>query len=252
MTRILPLQGLTMMPYKLLITSSGVGSRLGSATTHTNKALVPVGGKPAISHIITPYPKELDVVVTLGHKADLVRAFLRSSYPDRQITFVDVPVYQGPGSSLGYSLHCAREHLQCPFIFHANDTIIHQRGKPIGVFPQSISANIALTGPNKNSLQYRTVQVHDSRLMHVIEKGHRNNNPALIGVLWIKDYRHFWQCLERLLSNDTCDQTLAESHIINAMAAPFFIERIPDWFDVGNPEGLREARANIVQEEDIL
>ena len=41
-----------MEEYKVLITTSGLGKRLGNITNYTNKALVKIGDKPAISHII--------------------------------------------------------------------------------------------------------------------------------------------------------------------------------------------------------
>ena len=41
-----------MVEYKVLITTSGIGSRLGKLTDFTNKSLVRIGDKPAISHII--------------------------------------------------------------------------------------------------------------------------------------------------------------------------------------------------------
>ena len=41
-----------MAEYKVLLTTSGLGSRLGNLTKFTNKSLVRVGDKPAISYII--------------------------------------------------------------------------------------------------------------------------------------------------------------------------------------------------------
>ena len=55
-----------MEEYKVLITTSGIGSRLGDLTKYTNKSLVRVGDKPAISHIIESYPEDTKFVVTLG------------------------------------------------------------------------------------------------------------------------------------------------------------------------------------------
>ena len=46
----------SMAEYKVLLTTSGLGSRLGNLTKFTNKSLVRVGDKPAISHIIESYP----------------------------------------------------------------------------------------------------------------------------------------------------------------------------------------------------
>ena len=45
-----------MEEYKVLITTSGIGSRLGNLTNFTNKSLVRIGEKPAISHVIEHYP----------------------------------------------------------------------------------------------------------------------------------------------------------------------------------------------------
>jgi len=55
-----------MAEYKVLITTSGVGSRLGQLTTFTNKCLVRVGEKPAISYIVEKYSEDVELVVTLG------------------------------------------------------------------------------------------------------------------------------------------------------------------------------------------
>jgi dTDP-glucose pyrophosphorylase len=43
----------SMAEYKVLLTTSGLGSRLGNLTKFTNKSLVRIGDKPVISHIIT-------------------------------------------------------------------------------------------------------------------------------------------------------------------------------------------------------
>ena len=41
-----------MRDYKVVIPSAGIGSRLGSITKNFNKALVTIGEKPSICHII--------------------------------------------------------------------------------------------------------------------------------------------------------------------------------------------------------
>ena len=47
-----------MVDHKVLITTSGIGSRLGKLTDFTNKSLVRIGDKPSISHIIEYYPED--------------------------------------------------------------------------------------------------------------------------------------------------------------------------------------------------
>ena len=113
-----------MAEYKVLLTTSGLGSRLGNLTKFTNKSLVRVGDKPAISHIIESYPQNIEFVVTLGHYGSHVKEYLTLAHPDKNIKFVEVENYMGEGSSLLHSISLCEEHLQCPFIFHACDTIL--------------------------------------------------------------------------------------------------------------------------------
>ena len=55
------------MQYKVLLTASGIGSRLGDLTKFTNKSLVTIGNKPALAHIVEQYPEDIEFVVTLGY-----------------------------------------------------------------------------------------------------------------------------------------------------------------------------------------
>jgi NDP-sugar pyrophosphorylase family protein len=49
--------------YKVLITTSGVGQRLGDLTKYTNQSLVRLLKKPILSHIVESYPKDVELVV---------------------------------------------------------------------------------------------------------------------------------------------------------------------------------------------
>ena len=112
------------MTPKVLITTSGLGSRLGEKTDYTNKCLIRVDSKPVISHIIESYPDDCEFVITLGHYGNLVKDYILLVYPDKKVTFVEIDNFSDKGSSLGYSLLQARSFLQCPFVFHASDTIL--------------------------------------------------------------------------------------------------------------------------------
>ena len=100
-----------MVDHKVLITTSGIGSRLGKLTDFTNKSLVRIGDKPAISHIIKYYPKDTLFVITLGHFGSYVKEFLELTYPNRNFTFIKVDKFKGPNSSLGYSILQAKSEL---------------------------------------------------------------------------------------------------------------------------------------------
>ena len=112
-------------PLTVFITTSGLGTRLESLTQMTNKALVPIGDRYAICHIIDRFPRETtQFVITIGYYGQHVRDFLTIAYPCHQITLVEVDTYAGPGSSQAYSMLQAAPHLQSPFLYHCCDTIL--------------------------------------------------------------------------------------------------------------------------------
>ena len=115
------------MEYKVVISSAGLGSRLENLSKHVNKALVSVGNKPVISHIIDKIPYGVEIVIPVGYKKETVIDYLKFTHKERTITIVDVDHYQGEGSGLGYSLLKCEDILQCPFIFCSNDTIIKEQ-----------------------------------------------------------------------------------------------------------------------------
>jgi NDP-sugar pyrophosphorylase family protein len=152
-----------MIEYKVLITTSGLGSRLGELTDYTNKSLIRVTDKPAISHIIESYPEDTKFVITLGHFGSHIKQFLQLAYPNRNFTFVEIDKYKGEGSSLGYSILKCKQELQCPFIFHASDTIIEKYN------PEAPGHNYVICAHKKDSSQYRTVNLSIGRLVIINE-----------------------------------------------------------------------------------
>src|SRR2546428_8430370 len=91
-----------------IILAAGVARRLAPLTDHTQKSLLPVGGRAILAWMLealhavgVPH-----VVIVVGHCADQVRALAAAAPPGMTIECIDNPAYQ-KGSSL--SLHCARD-----------------------------------------------------------------------------------------------------------------------------------------------
>lgn len=224
-----------MVDHKVLITTSGIGSRLGEVSDFTNKSLVRVGDKPAISHIVEFYPKETSFVVTLGHFGTYVKQYLELVYPDRDFTFVEVDVYDGPDSSLGYSILQAEAKLRCPFVFHACDTILTESEK----LP-NLDDNWCAGAHKVDASQYRTLKINGDSVEIINEKGEMNFDYSYIGLCGIKDYKVFWEQLHKLPNS----RELSDVHVINEMieAINFKFHKINNWLDIGNITQLKEAR----------
>lgn len=228
-----------MAEYKVLLTTSGLGSRLSNLTKFTNKSLVRVGDKPVISHIIESYPDDVEFIVTLGHYGSHVKQYLTLAHPERRIKFVEVDNYMGEGSSLLYSISLCEEHLQSPFVFHACDTILPKNY----VAAVNFCSNWSVGGIGDNSQSYRTINYVNGKIASINEKGEQNFDFVYVGVSGIYDYQHFWDiCNNILKSNKTND--LSDCHVIRQMNN-FNVISIDYWYDIGNIDALKRTRSKI-------
>lgn len=227
-----------MAEYKVLITTSGLGSRLGNLTDYTNKSLVRVGDKPAISYIIELYPTDVEFVITLGHFGSHVKQFLQLAYPNHKFTFVEVDKYKGKGSSLGYSMLQCKHIIDKSFIFHASDTIIKEFNIP------NLDKNWVMGSYKKDSSQYRTLNIINDKLIKINEKGELGFDYSYIGLAGIKDFELFFYNLEKLIYNKHDDTS--DVHVINNMLpnVDFQYKEVNygDWLDIGNTSELTKTR----------
>ncbi|MCE9642723.1 MAG: hypothetical protein K8Q97_00200 [Candidatus Andersenbacteria bacterium] len=232
----------------VLITTSGIGSKLGELTTYTNKALVKIGRKPALSYIIESYPKNTHFVITLGHFGEHVKEFISLVYPNISVTFVPVKTYSGKGSSLAHSMLSAKKHLQKPFIYHASDTIVHQK------IPLPIK-NWAGGYVSENSSQYASFTIADGVIQYFSEKGNLNPDYLHIGLVGIFDYKLFWKCAIDLYAANPEDESLSDVDILQQMLerdTVFTGIEFNPWYDVGNVDSLNAAREAIHDSFHIL
>jgi CTP:phosphocholine cytidylyltransferase-like protein len=236
------------MKYKVLITTSGIGSRLGELTKFTNKSLVRIGKKPAISYIVESYPQNIPIVVTLGYYGNQVRDFLEMAYPSRKFTFVEVDKYKGYGSSLLYSMTKAEKYLNLPFIYHACDTIVSGNIPP----PQS-NWNGGFRG--NGSSQYSSFDVLDGELQEIYGKGMLESDFLHIGLVGIKDYKEFWKFAHEYLKDNKNDSSSNDVVVIKKMLdnkIKFKAKNFSEWYDIGNVDGLNVARQCIYDSFQIL
>ncbi len=226
--------------YKALISTAGVGDRLGFTTEFTNKSLIRVGKKPALAYVIESYPADVPLVILTGHFGSQVEDFIRLAYPERKnVEFVKVDKYDGKGASLGYSMLKAKSRLQCPFVYHASDSIVvHPVPKPDRNWVGGYKGDVDAT-------QYRSWQVVDESTITLSEKGAMDFDYLHIGIAGIRDYAQFWSVLARLHREDPNDGRLNDCRVIAGMVGrktPFEIVNFPVWHDVGNVTALHRAR----------
>lgn len=239
-----------MAEYKVLITTSGIGSRMGALTQHTNKSLIPIGDRAALSHIIELYPEDIEIVITTGYFGQHVTDFVCLAYPNRNISFISIEPYQGYGSSLLYSMLQAKEMLQCPFVYHACDTVIIDCEMPV------IEYNWMMGCIGSNSSDYRSFQTgRDDTITRICEKGEPKYDYLYVGVAGIKDWQAFWAVAES--TYDPTNASLSDCSVLSKLVEDgheFKALTIPSssWLDIGNVKSFHDAQKVLVRSFDVL
>jgi len=230
-----------MSKYKVCILAAGVGSRMGPLTQNINKAILPINFKAVISHIIEKFDKDIDFVIAVGHKKETVIDYLELAHPNRKIEIVEIDKYVGPGTGPGYSLLLCRDKLKSPFIFFAADTIVLED------IP-SIDRNWFGIAPVKNPEQFCTVRIKDNLIVQIDDKIITNNKFAFIGLAGIKDYKVFFNSLEK-----NREQISGEIQVSNGFKSLLEKKLEPigfTWFDTGSLENFRKTNVHLLGDEN--
>lgn len=224
-----------MVNYKVCILAGGVASQMGDLTKHVNAAILPVNFKASISYMIEKFPEDVEIVIAVGHKKETVIDYLTLAYPNRNLKFVEVDRYFGPGTGPGYGLLCCKQHLQCPFVFAVSDTIILEEIPK----PEENWFGIA---PTKETEPYCTVKIKNNLVYQIDDKIKCDNKHLFIGLAGVKDYEHFWEALE----NDK-EPVRGEIQVSNGFKRLIEKRLVPigfTWFDTGAPGSYKEAHLN--------
>lgn len=233
---------------KVFIPTSGVGVPLGNITQYTNRVLIKVGKKPTLSYIVDAYPPGTEFIIAIGHFGSQVKEFVQLVYPQLNIKFVEIDPYQGPGSCLAYTMLQAMPLLQCPFIYHASDTILPQKLEHLGV-------NWVAGYRSEGSSHYASFDVVDGHVRHMYDKGTLNPDFLHVGVVGIEDFEKFWDHLKKLYEVFRNNESLGDVHAIRKMideGVLFRVRPVDKWYDVGNVDSLNKVRVEIPDSFHIL
>lgn len=225
------------MTLRVFIPTAGTGSRLQEKTKFINKSLIEVANKPAISHIISIFPKNTEFVIALGYKGDLVKEYLSLAHPKNKFIFQTINPYKGKKSGLGVTLLQCKKFLQKPFIFISCDTIITEKIK-------SLNCNWVGYSYLKNLSQYRTLNIKKNKVLDFYEKVNNKSSNAYIGLAGIKDYKIFWSELSNKIN-------IYKSRIEGEVLGLKSIIKIKEvkakkynWFDIGNLDSYKKTQNN--------
>ncbi len=217
------------------ILAAGLGTRVTKYGGALHKALLPLGNRAAISRIIDEFPETARIVVAVGHRAEQIRDYLALAHPDRDIRFVAVDRFAGPGAGPGYSLWCCREQLAEPFVFTACDTLVPDplpplpSGNWIGVHPVDDPARWCTVGRGA-----------DGRVDALHYKTPAGSHEGFVGIAGVADPARFFAALDSARRNGGEVQVDAGLEAL----IPSGLDAVPlPWIDVGADDHYDRAVA---------
>ncbi len=175
----------------VVLLTAGTGRRMGKYADVTNKVLLPIADKAIISHIIDQFEEPTHFIVALGHKKELVTAYLTLAHPERKITFVDVGNYE-EGTGPATSLLACKPHLgDSPFMVVACDGYYAD----LDYMPTNRNVITVAKVSEELSASYCNVEIVGGRVVAIHDKQPCSSGLAMSGVVYIRDTEDFWDNL---------------------------------------------------------
>lgn len=222
------------MKKKLFISTAGIGSRVSGLGMVPNKSMLPINYEATITKILDKFDNDVEVLIALGHQAELVKSFITLAHPEKKIKFVKVDNYNGPGSGAGFTLKFCKRYLQCPFIYTACDTITAERPKFekynwMGISKTKITERYLIF--DKKS-KYSGYSFFNKKRYFEISKT-KKLFDAFIGLANIYDYKLFWKGFESNIQLE--DNELQFSNGLYFLNTKIKLKKFK-WLDTGTNE----------------
>jgi glucose-1-phosphate thymidylyltransferase len=230
-----------------IIPAAGVGTRLRPQTHNKPKALVSVGGKPIISHIIDAIISHgvKNIVMIIGYFGEKLQQYLPRAYPDINFTFVEQKHRRG----LGHAIGMAKDYIHHPVLIVYGDTLFEGDISP--AFKPNTDGSLG-TKMVDDPRRFGIVEKEGPFAKNLIEKpDFIKRSEVLVGVNFIRDYEKMFKAIEYLIENNiTLKGEYQITHAFQKMVdwgAKLTTFKIENWFDCGTSEALLETNQHILK-----
>ncbi len=234
---------------KIIIPVAGIGSKLRPHTHTQPKALVPVAGKPILSHIIDHLVESgyNDFIFIIGYLGDKIESYVKAKYPKLNTCFV----VQEPREGTGHAVWLARDKVSADdqLLITLGDTIVDFDLKALQQSAHSMLGIKKVDDPRQFGVaevdeQGNIIKLHEKP---VIPK----SNLALVGVYMIKNATSLMSALDHIIKNDIRHN--GEFHLTNGIQRMISqgekvgTFQVGNWFDCGGKNNLLETNAVLLK-----
>jgi glucose-1-phosphate thymidylyltransferase len=230
---------------KVIIPVAGIGTKLRPHTHTQPKALVPVAGKPILSHIVD-YLIEGgcdDFIFIIGYLGNKIEEYIKSKYPRIKCSFV----VQEPREGTGQAVWLARDIIDPKeeLLIVLGDTIIDFDVQKIRDMKESALGVKKVEDPR----QFGVAEVDDKgNILRLEEKPViPKSNLALVGVYKIREAGLLLDALDHIIRNgikhnDEYNLTYGLQRMIS-LGEKMITFPVGNWFDCGGKNNLLETNA---------
>lgn len=239
---------------KIIIPVAGIGSKLRPHTHTQPKALVPVAGKPILSHIVDYLVAGgfRDFIFIIGYLGDKIEDYIKTKYPSLHATFI----IQEPREGTGHAVWLAREQVKPDddLLIVLGDTIIDFDLHELVRMPFSALGVKKVDDPR----QFGVAEVDAKGFITRLDEKPTipKSNLALVGIYRIREAGKLMQAMDFIIRSKMHQQ--GEYHLtygIQRMVSEgekVSTFTVGNWFDCGGKGNLLETNAVLLKRDANL
>jgi glucose-1-phosphate thymidylyltransferase len=230
-----------------IIPVAGVGTRLRPHTYSLPKALLRVGDKPIIGHILDKLvPLNIDrLILIIGYLGGKIKAYVSANYTFNDVQYVEQKKRNGLGHAVWMARSLAGED---PALIVYGDTIFE--GDLSEALDDRVDGKIGVKQV-EDPRRFGVVQMEGTRIRRLAEKPETFiSDLAIVGVNYIHNTSLLFRSLDRIIEEDIT--TRGEYQVTDAFqlmveeGAHLEIFPVEDWFDCGKPETLLATNRHLL------
>lgn len=247
---------------RCIIPCAGKGTRLQPHTFTKPKALLPLGNKPIIAHIVEGIIDAgiTDVILIVGFEKEKLMAYMTETYSDKcKLTFLEQKERKG----LGHAIYVARDYLDGESVLIAlgdsiyNKTFAHMV-KRYQEFPLWDGALTTKAVENPQAYGIVITDSQSSLITKLIEKpDDPESNRAITGVYIIEDSLKLLNAVEEIIKGNLIGKggEIQLTDILQKMVdngSKLGEIDSGDWYDCGNKASLLSANQFILSRNNKI
>ncbi len=232
-----------------VIPVAGVGTKLRPHTFTQPKPLIPVAGKPIISHIIDQFIKVGidEFVIVIGYLGDKIRGYVMETYPDLKVKFV----YQEERLGLGHAIWTASATFKeaDEIIVALGDTILELDLKAfLNVKGSCVGVSVVKTPSDFGIVEIGS----DGFIEKAVEKPSvPTSNLAIVGIYKLSNVPNLIHALNSIVAspNENGNEEFQLTDALMKMVLDgekIAIFHVNKWFDCGRKDVLLETNATLL------